>query len=509
MHARRIRDGMNALPTLEEVLSIPDHVLQRIVHDCQLDPQDAAAAGREASRRSSHQAAAQALLDFLEGREAARGAVSAFPEKKAAMQRAVWRGAAPSFASATFTWDGRVSRSGEEGASRQSSAESGSATSTSGFEKDRRTFAWGSWGALPAASVNQAATDSEPIPLQSSRQRHFRTGDSGDVIAAARDDPYAPVHDVRRARRDLPRELSTLLSRAGFKRQSPDSAASLMLLRPSLLAPLAESCGLQEAAPSHAELANGLARLAADEMGRAISGKLAGDGGGAAGGRWMSFFLDGGGDAETLPGPDVAVTDPTAAALPAAIPTSSASSPDAVRRSRKNNGIGELLHQSVRSDESEMSLHLQSQRAAVLGSEDMNRRAVSEAVTPQLVAGWLKDAHALDVLVLGSSSSAASGASAADEIGAAVAHVIATGTSQRHVHTCAQAIRALADDCLERVVAESDVAPANFRKPKPIVIGERGMDWIMVDVGGAVAVHILTERARAFYDLESLFHLRN
>ncbi|MBH1969726.1 MAG: hypothetical protein RJA86_1595 [Pseudomonadota bacterium] len=67
--------------------------------------------------------------------------------------------------------------------------------------------------------------------------------------------------------------------------------------------------------------------------------------------------------------------------------------------------------------------------------------------------------------------------------------VIASGTSSRHV-------KALADNVVVKA------KEAGF---KPLgVEGERGCDWILIDLAGVI-VHVMLPATRSFYDLERLW----
>lgn len=67
--------------------------------------------------------------------------------------------------------------------------------------------------------------------------------------------------------------------------------------------------------------------------------------------------------------------------------------------------------------------------------------------------------------------------------------VIATGTSNRHA-------QAVADNVAE-VAKKSDLKPQGTE-------GRASSDWVLIDLGDVV-VHVMTEQARHFYDLERLW----
>ena len=67
--------------------------------------------------------------------------------------------------------------------------------------------------------------------------------------------------------------------------------------------------------------------------------------------------------------------------------------------------------------------------------------------------------------------------------------VIATGTSSTHV-------RSLADEVEEKLKAEEALQPR--------VEGYRSKSWILLDYGNVV-VHVFTQEARDFYDLDRLW----
>ncbi len=67
--------------------------------------------------------------------------------------------------------------------------------------------------------------------------------------------------------------------------------------------------------------------------------------------------------------------------------------------------------------------------------------------------------------------------------------VLATGTSDRHIN-------ALADYVSEKV-------KENGQKPLGLE-GGIGADWVLLDLGDVI-VHLMTDQARAFYQLEKLW----
>lgn len=67
--------------------------------------------------------------------------------------------------------------------------------------------------------------------------------------------------------------------------------------------------------------------------------------------------------------------------------------------------------------------------------------------------------------------------------------LIATGTSSRHVSS-------LSSSVVERA-KKAGIQPLG-------VEGRQGQDWVLVDLGDVV-VHVMTEEARAHYDLERLW----
>jgi ribosome-associated protein len=105
----------------------------------------------------------------------------------------------------------------------------------------------------------------------------------------------------------------------------------------------------------------------------------------------------------------------------------------------------------------------------------------SEQVT-QLVVDALDNMKAQDVTVL----------HVADKTSIADAMVIATGTSERHVGSLANEV----------------VVQAKKAGEQPLgVEGEMKSDWVLVDLGDVI-VHVMTQKARSFYELEKLWSVR-
>ena len=79
-----------------------------------------------------------------------------------------------------------------------------------------------------------------------------------------------------------------------------------------------------------------------------------------------------------------------------------------------------------------------------------------------------------------------------DKTSVADAMIIATGTSDRHVGSLAN-----------EVVVKAKAAGEN-----PLgVEGESQSDWVLVDLGDVI-VHVMTQKARDFYELEKLWSVR-
>ncbi len=99
-----------------------------------------------------------------------------------------------------------------------------------------------------------------------------------------------------------------------------------------------------------------------------------------------------------------------------------------------------------------------------------------------LVIGALNDLKAQNITVL----------PVGDKTTIADVMVIATGTSTRHVSS----------------IASEVVAKAKEAKQQPLgVEGETNSDWVLVDLGDII-VHVMTQKARDFYELEKLWSIR-
>lgn len=96
-----------------------------------------------------------------------------------------------------------------------------------------------------------------------------------------------------------------------------------------------------------------------------------------------------------------------------------------------------------------------------------------------LAVGALRDVKGLDLVVI----DARQASSITDFI------VVASGTSDRHV-------RSLAGN-VQKVAKEAGARPLG-------VEGEQAGEWVLVDLGDVI-VHVMLQRARAFYQLEKLW----
>ncbi|KAK9833463.1 hypothetical protein WJX81_007318 [Elliptochloris bilobata] len=120
-----------------------------------------------------------------------------------------------------------------------------------------------------------------------------------------------------------------------------------------------------------------------------------------------------------------------------------------------------------------------------LEAEGTQGSPYSRVFTPQEVAGLLTEARCDDVAVLDVRPR---------ECSFTDFFVLATGRSAQHVFTAAHAVKyALKQRCAE-------VAPG----VPPRVEGSNGSDWLVVDCGATI-VHVMSEDARAEYDLEGLW----
>lgn len=68
--------------------------------------------------------------------------------------------------------------------------------------------------------------------------------------------------------------------------------------------------------------------------------------------------------------------------------------------------------------------------------------------------------------------------------------LICTGTSNTHVKTLCDAVEAAMDEVGEPLISRE---------------GHRGGTWVLLDFGSLI-VHVFTDEARAFYDLERLWN---
>ena len=111
---------------------------------------------------------------------------------------------------------------------------------------------------------------------------------------------------------------------------------------------------------------------------------------------------------------------------------------------------------------------------------NQSAQAASETIRDQAISA-LEDLKARDIVAL-----------AVGDLTTVMDHMlIATGTSRRHV-------KALADN-VQEVLREAGERPLG-------VEGDVTTGWILVDFGDVI-VHVMSEEARAFYELEKLWTL--
>ncbi len=105
----------------------------------------------------------------------------------------------------------------------------------------------------------------------------------------------------------------------------------------------------------------------------------------------------------------------------------------------------------------------------------------SEQLT-KLAIEALDDLKAQDITVLNIS----------DKSSIADAMVVATGTSDRHVGSLANEVAVQA-----KAAGESPLG----------IEGDNSSDWVLVDLGDVI-VHVMTQKARDFYELEKLWSVK-
>lgn len=105
----------------------------------------------------------------------------------------------------------------------------------------------------------------------------------------------------------------------------------------------------------------------------------------------------------------------------------------------------------------------------------------SEQLT-QLAIDALDDLKAQDITVINIS----------DKSSIADAMVVATGTSDRHVGSLANEVAVQA-----KAAGESPLG----------IEGDNSSDWVLVDLGDVI-VHVMTQKARDFYELEKLWSVK-
>nr|CAB3463422.1 unnamed protein product [Digitaria exilis] len=104
----------------------------------------------------------------------------------------------------------------------------------------------------------------------------------------------------------------------------------------------------------------------------------------------------------------------------------------------------------------------------------------------------LRDVRAGDVRVFPVGEGGLHGSACADYM------VVATGRSDWHVRNIAQALLYKAYALIKQKQKGSD------RKLMPSVEGQQAGKWVVID-SGSIIIHALEERAREYYDLESIW----
>ncbi|KAF6259169.1 Oligomerization domain-containing protein [Scenedesmus sp. NREL 46B-D3] len=183
---------------------------------------------------------------------------------------------------------------------------------------------------------------------------------------------------------------------------------------------------------------------------------------------------------------------------------SGSSSPDSSPAVDSSSSTGQQQRQQ------RMPKHVQQQRRQPAGSPHSREVLAAAAARQQLlssvldageVGGWLLAARAQDVCVVDIRGRA----------GLQQQLVVGSGLSQRHSHACAEAVawqlkeKARQHLLLQQQQQDADGSSNVEQVVPPLrVLGDASSDWAVLDAG-AVVVHVLTERARRFYNLEGLW----
>lgn len=517
----------SVLPSLQAMQLLPRSFLHELVYDCQLE---LPAGGRNLEDASAAELAAT-LHNHLTG-VVQEGAAC---EVKKRANPAIWSSHGQQLQRPLLdngeSHPTTNSDSNNDGFSESSMPDVLSSSPTP------HSRSWGSWGVIqPSLDVWQSSdsvsssssSSSSPyvVPLQEPTiNRLWPT----PAVQTDPSDPYAPILGDQHARQTLFQDLSTLLQRQGRKDHSPFNPANLMFLRPSQLAMFVEDCGLPPGGKHH-ELANKLVTLLVQQKQKQRGEEIQ-----------LSELKKHQRQQQTdwFDGMQVELQHSQQSMkeyvqpnqdLSSLKPSSSTEQLNTTSQTRADTQVDINTTRNTRAQIQKEWLHpthamqaprviptevpdshgnrANDLRAALLRQDALVERFVTEAVKPEQVAAWLTQAHAQDVRVIAADGedpymSHTSRGSASCSPTSWV--IVATASSQRHAYTCAEAVRTQARAALE--TCRSSVAPQDdsvgLRLPLPQLMGGRGMDWVAVEAGHVVA-HILTERARRYYQLEEL-----
>eukprot|EP00798_Chlamydomonas_sp_ICE-L_P016380 gene16380-22581_t len=317
---------------------------------------------------------------------------------------------------------------------------------------------------------------------------------AGEKIRRPPSDQYAPPPDAETFRSILKRSLQQKLRRAGYFKKDPSLASSLEVLLPKVLVELATDCGIPIG--THIQLARQLADIVSDQS-PSTSGSAA----------------------------DAAMDAAQKAAL-AAQESENAESPSTSGSEASTSQQSALNDEEVDFGLSKEELMRRAmgdeRRLEVLTKVELHKRILRKVVNPrQHVVVIEEKRQSKDMLRHRNATSeedtelaAPSGPQAPQS---RMFTILATGLSQRHVYACAEAVRYQlkqlidAEVELERLSQQSPSSDfGSHDVPRPELIGPKAGDWThphppTQQYAGRVVVQVLTEDAREYYNLESMW----